>query len=277
MNTPSTSLTRHIGLALLTLSLAAAPIAAQTVDLNFSNPVGTPNANNASLGPYFTSLSLNFTNVAPGVDMTVQATTWGSISFTGHFADYNSLSSGEPNDDLGVYYAATATGLGGVHYQMNFYQSGTNFTTPYTISQLQLMLYDVDGESNQSEMLKAYTADGLASYQTGNDASSVTASPFAGGVLFTGPGQNYAETDVSGAFILTYQNTDSILLDFQANTTGISNMSTGNPVFSAIDGDLSMLNGETSGFTSPQVVPEPSGALLLGIAGMFALLRRRVR
>lgn len=276
MNRASVLLKLQTACLALLLGSATVPSTSSAVDLDFSNPVGTANANDASLGPYFTSLTLNFTSVAPGVDMRVQATTWGAISFVGHFADYNSAL-GQPDGDLGVYYNATGNGLGGVHYQLNFYQSGSNFTTAYTVSDLQLMLYDVDGESTQSEMLKAYAADGLKSYQTGTDASSVTAAPITGGVLFTGPGTNYAETDVSGAFILHYQNTSSILLDFQADTTNISSRNLTNGVFSAIDGDLSMLNGDKSGFTAPQAVPEPSGAMLLCIGGMFLIFRRRSR
>ncbi|MFZ4767026.1 MAG: hypothetical protein ACOYMN_18900, partial [Roseimicrobium sp.] len=92
---------------------------------------------------------------------------------------------------------------------------------------------------------------------------------------FTGPGTNYAETDVSGAFILTYKNTSSILLDFQADTSKDSPLP--NHVFSAIDGDLSMIGDNLDGFTPPTNVPKPSGALLIGITGMLALLRNRRR
>lgn len=261
------------------LALAFAPtsrLEAQAIDLDFSNPVGTSNGS-SSLGPYFSDLSLDFRNVASvggtSIDMRATASTWGSISFTGHYADYSS-NTGEPNGDLGVYYEATKLGLGGIHYQLDFYVGGSNFTTRANISQLDLMLYDVDGEATQSEMVKAYAADGLTSYQVGNSAASVTASPITGGVLLTGPGRNYDETDVSGAFILTYRNTSSILLDFQADTVRISN-GISNPVFSAIDGDLSMLNGDTSGFQAPVAVPEPSGALLLGIAGLLIICRRK--
>jgi hypothetical protein len=253
---------------------------AQSVSLDFSQPVGSPDGTNGLGGlSYFRGSSLDFLNVASSgavsLDLRVTATAWGGGSFgvsssSGHYADY-STNSGQPNDDLGVYYHGASAGLGGIHYDIEFFLGGSSFSTPYTVGQLDLLLYDVDGESSQSEMLRAYTADGLVSYRTGSDASSVTAAAFDGGVLFTGPGTNYPETDVSGAFILTYRDTNSIRLDFESNT--ISGMP--NPVFSAIDGDLSLLNGDLSGFGPAQSVPEPSGALLMALAGLIFQLRRR--
>ncbi|MFZ4767601.1 MAG: hypothetical protein ACOYMN_21855, partial [Roseimicrobium sp.] len=161
---------------------------AHAVDLNFSTPL-TPITGNYLFGDYISDLSVDFKSVATigatTVDMRVTASTWGDVQFLGHYPDYsNNL--GQPDGDLGVYYHATGAGLGGIHYQMDFYLGGSNFTTPFKVSQLDLMLYDVDGEGVQSEALKAYTADGLVSYQTGTDASSVTATPITGGVLFTG-------------------------------------------------------------------------------------------
>ena len=77
-------------------------------------------------------------------------------------AGYSS-NTGQPDGDLGVYHTATSTGLGGVHYDLALYLGGTGFTTPYTVGRLDLLIYDVDGESTQSELLRAYTADGLTS------------------------------------------------------------------------------------------------------------------
>lgn len=264
------------GLALTTLVTAQA----QSVSLDFSSPVGTPTGTNGLNGmSYYRTSTLDFLNVATSgavvLDLRVTASAWGGFTFgsaasSGYYADYSS-NTGEPNGDLGVYHTATSTGLGGVHYDMAFYLGGTSFATPYTVGQLDLLIYDVDGEASQSELLRAYTADGLVSYRTSSNAASVTPSIFTGGVLFTGPGHNTAETDVSGAFIITYQNTSHFRLDFESTTTG----TVPNSVFSGIDGDLSMLNGDFSGFGSIVSAPEPSGALLVAIAGMLLQFRRR--
>ncbi|MFN0078554.1 MAG: PEP-CTERM sorting domain-containing protein [Prosthecobacter sp.] len=272
---------RKLHLFLLTaLALTLETAHAQSVSLDFSNPVGTPTGTNGLGGmSYYRTSTLDFLDVATSgpvvLDLRVTASTWGGMTFgsaanSGYYADYSS-NTGEPNDDLGVYHTATTTGLGGVHYDLSFYLGGTGFTTPYTVGQLDLLIYDVDGEASQSEKLRAYTAEGLVSYRTGSNAASVTPSIFTGGVLFTGPGTNYAETDVSGAFILTYENTSHFRLDFESTTTG----TVPNAVFASIDGDLSMLNGDLSGFGPVTSAPEPSSALLLAVAGMMMQFRRR--
>ena len=253
---------------------------AQSVSLDFSNPVGTPTGSNGLGGmSYFRTNTLDFLNVATSglvsLDLRVTASAWGGFTFgsaanSGYYADYSS-NSGEPDGDLGVYHTGTTTGLGGVHYDFEFYLGGSDFATPYTMGQLDLLIYDLDGEASQSELLRAYTADGLVSYRTGNATASVTPSIFTGGVLFTGPGFNTAETDASGAFILTYQNTSRFRLDFESLTSG----SVPNAVFAGIDGDLSMLNGDLSGFGPVVNAPEPSSALLLAMAGMLLQMRRR--
>lgn len=270
---------RHFLLLILT-GLVAAPLAAQTVSLDFSNPVGSPTGSNGLGGmSYYRTSSLDFLNVATSgatsLDLRVTASAWGGFTFgsasnSGYYADYSS-NTGEPDGDLGVYHTATTTGTGGVHYDFEFYLGGTSFSTPYTVGLLELLIYDVDGESSQSEMLRAYTSEGLVSYRTGSNASSVTPSIFTGGVLFTGPGHNTSETDSSGAFILTYENTSRFRLDFESQTTG----SVPNAVFAGIDGDLSMLNGNLSGFGPVVSAPEPSGALLVAMVGMIFQFRRR--
>lgn len=278
MNSFSSPLiSRVAALALLVIAGTVMPAAAQqSVDLDFSNPTTSSNGSD-SLGTYWNSSVLSFTNVGSlngtNIDLRVTATAWGSFSFTRQYADYSNAVS-QPNGDLGFMYTSTGNGSGGLHYQLEFFESGSNYTTAIVIPEVKLLIYDVDGEPAQSEKLRVYDADGLFAYQTGTAVSSVTDAPFAGGVLFTGPGSNYSETDPTGAVILTYRYTDSILLDFESTTFSGGS---GNGVFSAVDGDLSMLNGDTSGFENPQVVPEPSGALLLCITGMLVIFRRRGR
>lgn len=278
MNAPSLPLiTSLAGIAFWMILGAATPVAAQTrVDLDFSNPTTSSNGTDQALGNYWTSSVLRFQNVGSlngtSIDMRVTATAWGSYSFTRQFADYSN-SANQPDGDLGVLYTSTGNGSGGLHYQLEFFESGSNYTTAFVVPEVKLLVYDIDGDPAQSEKLRVYDADGFFSYQTGTAASSVTDAPFAGGVLFTGPGSNFDEDDPTGAVILTYHYTDSILLDFESTTSNGS----GNGVFSAIDGDLSMLGGDESGYDAPQVVPEPSGALLLCITGMLVIFRRRDR
>ena len=253
----------------------------QAVNLDFSNPVGSPNGN-YSLGPYFSSSVISFTNVATvggqSVDMRATATVFGSgYTFQGHFADY-SESSGQPNGDLGNRYIASSYGAGGLNYTLNFYLGGSNFTTAFTLTEFDLLLYDVDGENSgaaeQTEAFRAYLSDGLTSYRLADSPNSVTATNFTGGILFNGPGFNVDEDDPSGAVLLTYKNTSSVTLRFEANTI---DGALPNGVFTAIDGDKSIIGGNTSDFNPPVAVPEPSGALLLMLAGFVQITTRRRR
>ena len=149
------------------------------------------------------------------------------------------------------------------------------------------MVYDVDGESSQSEKVSGYFADGLFGYRIGTVANSVTAaytSVGGNGMIFSGAGTNLPETSVGGAAILYYQNTNTLTLRFDANTNSGASGSSPNGVFSGIDGDLSMLGAGASGgtadytgFTAFIPVPEPSSGLLaiLPLAGFLLIMRRR--
>ncbi|WP_038167174.1 PEP-CTERM sorting domain-containing protein [Verrucomicrobium sp. BvORR106] len=262
---------------LATLLLGASLPAAESVDIEFDNFSGNQTGTLQDLGPYYQSSVMKFTNVASvgnvSVDLRVTASAWGTYAFTGHLPDY-SQNSAQPNGDLGLYYTATSYGSGGLHYTLEFFKGGTNFSTTFTVSQFDLLIYDVDGEARQTEAFRAYLSDGLTSYRLADSPNSVSASYFTNGVLFSGPGYNIAETDPSAAAILTYNNTNKITLDFESKTTGGS---LPNGIFTAIDGDLSLLKGDTSDFGTPVAVPEPSGLVFIAAAGMVLVLRRKRR
>lgn len=265
-------------LASLTILLICSTTrAAESVDIEFDNFSGSQTGTIDDLGPYYSSSVMKFTDVASAggvsVDLRVTASAWGTHSFKGHLPDY-SQTYGQPNGDLGLYYTATSYGTGGLHYTLEFFEGGTNFGTSFTVSQFDLLIYDVDGEYRQSEAFRAYFADGLTSYRLADSEDSVTAAHYSDGVLFTGPGDNTAETDAAAAAILTFMNTSKITLDFESTTTGGP---LPNGIFTAIDGDLSMLRGDTSDFGSPVTVPEPSGLIFLSAAGVFLMARRKRR
>jgi len=233
------------------------------------------------LGPgYSNGLTMHFVNVATDgsttVDALVTATilnantgfgpdyyvgTGNSNAERGFIPDYKSTTVPEPNDDLGFLYDAKAFGIAGVTFTIDFYDgtglaSGT-FSTPVAVSDLELLTYDVDGESiaqgdgsTQTEYFVASYGDGLYSYALGSGASAMTATSVVGGVQFDGPGKNFPETDSSGATILRYQNTDSVTLAFGSNATAGT---VPNFVFSAIDGNLSLLD-DRDDFEDPVVL-----------------------
>ncbi len=199
----------------------------------------------------------------------------GSYSYAGTAPDYNATTGVEPNGDLGYGYLANSAGTGGMDYSLNFKQGGSSFANDFVINDFRLMIYDVDGESFQSESVAVSTADGFYGYRlpTTNDITLVEDG--SGLFTFSGPGTNRDENDPSAAVILFFRNTSSLTLQMRSNTTASSPLP--NIVFSAIDGDLSLLGatGE-SAFGSFTAVPEPS-SLLLGTVGMLALCNRRSR
>jgi hypothetical protein len=114
------------------------------------------------------------------------------------------------------------------------------------------LVYDVDGEnafSSQTESLRIFKGDGtsgLTSYQLGGTADSlVVKSEDATSYVFgKSAAGNVTETTVSGDIVLNFTNTNSVLFQFESNT--ISGASP-NPVFRAIDGDLSILPNTVDG------------------------------
>lgn len=255
------------------------------MDLVFDSPVQST-TNNHSLGRYYSGFTYDFTNIAPTSGSIIDARiSISSVSdgyiYNGTFPNYSSAS-GEPSGDLGYLYTYTESNtepgsnetIGGITYNISFYEAGSNFTTPFIIPNFRLLIYDVDGESNQSESVRAFASDGFYAYQIPtNDMITVDIENGGESYLFTGPGINVAENDASGAFIFHYRDTSSIDLQMVSASTGTLN----NGVFSAIDGDLSLIGKNTDAFTDPQPIPEPSSILFTALAATGLLLRRNRR
>jgi hypothetical protein len=245
---------------------------ATVINLDFSNQVESNNTKDPyGLGPAYTGNTMTFLNVASHngetVDAKVSASAFGVYEFAHHLPNYNQTTAAEPNGDIGFILNATAHGTGGLTYIFQLFEgTGSNsgsFNIPYLAEQIAIMVYDVDGETTQTETFRAFLTDGLLSYQTGTNAASLIASTDVyGNVLFTGPGQNYSEQNTAGAAILRYSNTSEFTLNFESETF---NGSIPNGVFSAMDGDLSM---GTDGFLPPVYVFEPPSLLLFFLASL---------
>ncbi len=248
---------------------------AQTSPLIFNDPVQATNGTYTGLGPYYSGTSMDFLNVGTvngsAIDMRVTASTpVGPYSFIGLMPNVSIGST--ISGDLGFLHEATSAGFGGVDYTMTFYQGGGTFAHTEIVPQLHWILNDLDGESVQTETVTAFNADGLQSYQIGSSTNHVSAVRSASSVLFTGPGFNTNENDPTGAFVLTYADTSAVTLSFRSNTSASSGFP--NAVYTGLDGDLSS-NPTLSGFGTPVAVPEPSGALLIALAGLSLHMRRR--
>ncbi len=277
---------RNTLLPLAALALvSAAPIAnAVPLDLRFNDFIETPNGTAAfGFGPSYSGTSMHYTNVATQgsvtVDARVTAYAYGNYKFNYHVPNYNQTSGVEPNGDIAFIYSNSEVyGSGGLTYIFELFdgagaKSGT-FSERYVADELAIIAYDIDGENNafnyQTESLRVFTADGISSYQTGAAAASVTASLENDGkeILFTGPGSNVSERDTSGAVQVNYLNTDHFVFQFESETfKGTTN----NPVFSAIDGDLTIkMDGDTVYVSEPETLFMMASALF----GM-GLVRRR--
>ncbi len=271
----------------------------QFFDLDFGTNTASPQPNqpapnNVIQDSYTTDRSFTFLNVAPdsgsNVDLRITVGDNGSrYGFLGSFPSYK-VANGvtEPNGDLGYLYEFTAGSnlagdsplrTGGITYSMDFLVGGTN--DAFVVPSFRLLIYDVDGETAQSESVRVFNDDGFSGYrlftipdgQTGITVTDEGAISY----LFTGPGADVAEDNPSGAFILYFENTSSIRLQMESRTfTG----SGPNGVFSAIDGDLSLIGGGDEStldqtFDPLVSVPEPS-VLVLALLGLSAgALRRR--
>jgi hypothetical protein len=278
------------------LSVAAITTASQAekaaaADLNFANlKFDTPNPINSSPNttidgdPAFTGTTIEYFNVAPGVDARITATPFGdNYSFAGHFPDYSTLTMGEPKGDTALQYqiANDQTGPGGLTYKIDLFESGGTFTTAFIAPELRFLIYDVDGESSQGEAVRIANGGGFVGYQVGNtnEALTPTFDALTNSYLFSGRNTNVSETDPSGAAIFYFQNTNSVTFQFEANTRTQSSI---NSVFSAIDGDLSLIQGNTSGFASrvdvSAAVPEPFTVIGTLVGGTAALrLRKKLK
>lgn len=248
-------------------------------DFVFNNPVQSTNNTRAGLGDFYDGSIIDFLNVSPtssiSIDARVTASAVGDVSFEGHYPNYNSPSTDEPNDDLGHVYIANSAGTGGIDYTVEFFVGGTDFATPYVVDDFRFLFYDVDGEAPQSESVTASNDDGLVGFQLPTtDEFQVVQN--GDEFTFNGPGVNRAETDPSAAVILYYSNTSSVTFNLRATTLPSSRLPNG--VFSAIDGDLSLLGGidpindpDFEGFTP---TPEPSSAMMLMIGAAGSLMSR---
>jgi hypothetical protein len=318
------SLCRNAGLTLVgSLTLAAVATVSQTekaaaVDLNFSNPVGaTPltNVGGAGLGAGFQDPAIRYNNVATDTNGTViyalvnAAVTGTNYSFVGHIPAYNSTTANganQPNDDASfLYQINTGTGQGGMNYTINLFDTATN--NPYTAANLSFLIYDVDGENpnttgpgaaastkRQDEAFRIAKNSGLVGYQVGSSPQRLAVTDNATSYLFTGPGANYLETDTTGSAILYFENVNSVTFGFEANTLasfnslGQPNTGSSNGVFSAIDGDLSLIGRNTvTGFGTlvdtsatagggvSTAVPEPFTIIGTLIGGTAAVRMRK--
>ena len=263
-----------------------------TVNLDFSTPTISPNPLPPSffdpfwfsLGPYVTTnqlppnLELGFLNVSnfggQSLDAKVRATPFGNATLIGILPNYQPNGGGQPQGDFGVLYRNNGLGSGGIHYDFEFFESGSGFATPATAPDVQLLLYDLDGESGfhtQTESVTARKSDGLSAYSLGTASNGLTPSVGSNEVQFDGNSSASTDGTSAAAVILDYQNTSKITLTFESEAISGS---TSNPVFVAIDGDLSFESGFT-GFDPAAQVPEPSTAILTVAAIAAIRLRRR--
>lgn len=245
------------------------------------------------------STTARFRSVATDQGKTVDAlisttvkhgTDFGDIGGSGRFGDPGFIPDYQPwgSDtaaDLGfLYYGNGINGLeNGILVEFTFFDgtgdlAGT-FDQMLEIAELNFAIYDVDGESirlgnsaDQTEFFSAFVSDGLTSFQLGDTPQALTAEQRGDAILFSGPDKNFSESDASGAVILNYENTSQFRLDFgSVQSSGPYQ----NGVFSAFDGDLSLI--AQSDFSDP-VTPVPAPAaltLLLGALGGMRLFKRK--
>ncbi|MEM7525061.1 MAG: hypothetical protein AAF360_15160 [Pseudomonadota bacterium] len=263
---------------------------ASAVPLQFDNLVGVTDGSNV-LGATVMSRTALFRSVATDdgqtVDARITATLVGDTEFAdvsnptnrssfgdaGYIPDYSGAPGG-PEADLGFLYYGNGLddATDGISFLFEFFDGSGDyagsFANQVTVGSLDLAIYDVDGEATQSEYFTAYKNDGLISYAVGNTEQALVATDLGDSVLFQGPGQNYSESDATGAVLLNYTETQSFRLDFGSVQSGGP---TQNAVFSAIDGDLSFI--DIGDFTGPiAVAPVPVPPSVLSFIGAIALM-----
>jgi hypothetical protein len=262
---------------------------AVALNLSFANPTEVNNIIDSRFGTGTNAYSgqvIHFTNVATdasgtNIDATITATASGNgYSFVEHIPKYNANGAASSSTETAFLYQidGSSTGKGGLTYKIDFFNHATN--AAYTLSDIRLNVYDVDGETSQSEAFRIAKGTGLVGYQIGKTASAVGVTEDATSYLFSGKGTNVLEgTPTNGAGILYYQNVNSVTIDFEANTK----TSNGSPngVYSGIDGDLSLISQAqiNSNFgavvnTSSTSVPEPF-TIIGSIVGGTAAFRMR--
>ncbi len=259
------------------------------VDLDFSQniqPTNAVNPNNSTLGPdYFAGLTLDFANVAfidglpvdarVAIDFTAAQPVSPGYEFVGYIPDYDAASGG-PEGDLGVYYKSifgnTSAVTGGISMRISFFEGGGNFTTATTLTHLRFLIYDHDGEPGQSESVRTYLSDGFSGYQIGDD-SGIHSHDEGNSWRFDAFGQGFPETSPDGGFIAYYQNTSSIRFDL-FSTTEAYHPAVNSGIFVAFDGDLGLLDGDSTGFGTFIPIPEPSTPLIALATTAMGMLRR---
>jgi hypothetical protein len=263
--------------------------AAVVMDLDFSNldldpalnqVLNVPNDPILDLGTGISNNIIYYKDVATGYDAKVTATVNGvGYTFKEHFPNY-SQAIGEPSGDAGFLYEMEdgSTGEGGLTYTIDFFESGSNYSNAKIAPNLRFLVYDVDGDALQSEAVRILKNSGLIGYQVGNQANSLIASQDANSYLFSAGNTNYPENDASGAAIFYFQNVNSVTFNFEANTTA-QNPFAPNEVFSALDGNLSLIGGNpTSEFGAivfTTAVPEPFTIIGTLVGGTAALRMRK--
>jgi hypothetical protein len=258
-------------LSLLTAAVAATviqPEQAAAIDLNFAtidttlDTTTSTNYYNFGFGPGVASNVIHYKNVSAGVDAVITATVTGAnYSFTENIYNYSANTAGQPTGDAAFLYqiAVNQTGLGTMSYKIDLFASGSNYSTAYTATDLRLLAYDVDGEASQGEAVRVFKGDssgGLVGYQIGSNATAaLIESEDANSYLFSGRDVNKPESDTSGAALFYFQNTSSVTFQFEANTRTATaavaaplGTPNGNPVFSAIDGDVSLIGNTPTNF-----------------------------
>jgi alpha-tubulin suppressor-like RCC1 family protein len=266
---------RHISLGfyfLIWTIIVSVGSAQESVDLQFVNQLQANNTNvslsSAGNWPAFSGTQMDFTNVASlpnGQSIDLRAKV---VQVTGPFF-YRAIVPNFNEGDLGFLYANNGYGSGGFVLHLDFFQGGGTFSAPYVMPKLRLTFYDVDGESIQSEGVRVFREDGFSGYELPSGDQSVTLTEESGGesFLFTGPGSDRSETDRSGAFMLDFTNTASLRLAMHSSTTGGS---LNNPMFAAIDGDLSQI--DSTGL-APEITREPTDLnLYWGTPGSFVVV-----
>jgi hypothetical protein len=273
-------------------ALISAAAGQSYVDLDFSNnvqPAWATYPNNSTLGPYYApEASLDFAGAGTynGTSIDVRVSVIGltdgetsnfrptsTYEWVGWIPDYNGSAG---NNDLGVYYRHDgnyAQETGGIAWTLSFYESGSDFSVPMTLPGVRFLIYDHDGEPYQSESIRAFGADGLAGYRL-YENSGIHVHDEAGNLRFDSRGEGHPETTADGGMILYYHDVSSIRFDwFSTSQFGLPPQNNG--IFGALDGDLGLTGGGTTGFGEFIPVPEPSAPLLVTAATLGAALRRR--
>jgi hypothetical protein len=263
-------------LSLVAMATVSQPEKAAAIDLSFGTSLDATNVatpGGLNLGAAYNGATMRFINVATGIDARITATAFGAnYSYAGTIPDYYSVNgTTQPNGDLAPIYqiAANQLGAGGLTYRIDLFATdGTthNFSTAYVAPDLRFSVYDVDGENptttgagttqsafNQSEAVRVFkgtASSGFAGYQVGSASNALIPTEDATSYLFSGRSVNQLETSPLGATLLYFQNTSSVTFQFEANTTSPVNTTATNPVFSAIDGDVSLIGQTSTNFDS---------------------------